>query len=135
MLFRSSKADPRVIRSDDGRAAVWLGSVDELWGLGKPVGVGGPWKETSVAAGEPSDPYLMTGYDRKTLELSHRSDRPVRIRVEIDLAGTGSWSRYDEFEVPPGRTVTHAFPDGFQAYWLRTSADSATTATAWLRYE
>ena len=77
----------------------------------------------------------MTGYDRKTLELSHRSDRPVRIRVEIDLAGTGSWSRYDEFEVPPGRTVTHAFPDGFQAYWLRTSADSATTATAWLRYE
>ena len=48
----TSKADPRVIRSEDGRAALWLGSVDELWGLGKPVGVGGPWKDTAVAAGE-----------------------------------------------------------------------------------
>ncbi len=131
----ASASDPRVIRSDDGRAAVWLGSVDELWNLGKPTGVGGPWKETAVAAEEPSDPYLMTGYDRKTLEVSHRADRTVRIRVEVDVAGNGRWIRYAELEVPPGRKVTHAFPDGFQAYWLRTSADSAVTATAWLTYD
>jgi len=131
----ASASDPRVIRSDDGRAAVWLGSVDELWNLGKPTGVGGPWKETAVAAEEPSDPYLMTGYDRKTLEVSHRADRTVRIRVEVDVAGNGRWMRYAELEVPPGRKVTHAFPDGFQAYWLRTSADSAVTATAWLTYD
>ena len=128
-------SDPRVIRSADGSAAVWLGSVDELWGLGKPVGVGGPWKDTAVKAGEPSDPYLMTGYDRKRLTLAHRADRAVRMRIEVDLTGNGHWAEYATLEVPPGLAVPHVFPDGYQAYWLRVTADTATTATAWMVYE
>jgi hypothetical protein len=88
-----------------------------------------------VKAGEFSDPYLMTGYDRKTLTLSHRSERTVSMRVEVDLTGTGHWVEYAALDVPPGLAVPHVFPDGYQAYWVRVSADSATTATAWLVYE
>ncbi|MFM7749883.1 MAG: hypothetical protein ACKPB0_05650 [Opitutaceae bacterium] len=127
--------DPRVIRSADGSAAVWLGSVDELWGLGKPVGVGGPWKDTAVKAGEPSDAYLMTGYDRKRLTLAHRADRAVRMRIEVELTGNGHWAEYAALEVPPGLAVPHVFPEGYQAYWLRVIADTASTATAWMVYE
>jgi hypothetical protein len=124
-----------IVRSPDGAAAVWLGAVDDLWSLGKPVGVGGPWRDTAVRAGEVSDPYLLTGYDRKTLTLSHQSAGTVRMEVEIDLTGTGTWVKYAGFEVPPGRPVQHAFPEGFQAYWLRVSVGVATPATAWLVYE
>ncbi|MDQ3814687.1 MAG: hypothetical protein M3347_12145, partial [Armatimonadota bacterium] len=60
-----------IIRSDDSKAALWVGVVDDLWKLGKAVGRGGPWKDTAVKGGEPSDPYLMTGYDAKRLTLSH----------------------------------------------------------------
>ena len=88
-----------------------------------------------MKAGIPSDPYLMTGYDRKKLTLSHRSGRAVRMRVEVDLTGNGHWVEYAALEVPPGLAVPHVFPDGFQAYWIRVSADSATTATAWMVYE
>jgi hypothetical protein len=123
-----------ILRSADGQAAVWAGAVDDLWRLGKPVGVGGPWKDTAVVAGAPSDPYLLTGYDRKELALSHTGTTPVRIRVEVDLTGTGQWVNYRTFEVPAGQTVTHAFPAAYQAYWLRTVAESPTTATAWLTY-
>ena len=49
--------------------ALKIGVADDLWGLGKPVGVGGPWKETAVKAGVPSDAYLMNGFDRKALVL------------------------------------------------------------------
>ena len=123
-----------VIRSADGQAAVWAGAVDDLWSLGKPVGVGGPWKDTAVAAGQPSDPYLLTGYDQKSLALSHTSTTPVRVRVEVDLTGTGQWVNYRTFEVPAGQTLTHTFPAAYQAYWLRAVAESPTTATAWLTY-
>jgi len=51
--------NPHIVRSDDGRCALWVCAVDDLWQLGKPRGVGGPWKDTAVKAGEPSDPYLM----------------------------------------------------------------------------
>jgi hypothetical protein len=37
--------------------------------------------------------------------------------------------------VPPGKSVERVFPDGYQAYWLRVTADAETTATAWLIYE
>ena len=91
-------------------AAVWLGTVDDLWKLGKPRGEGGPWKETAVRAGEPSDPYLFTGYDRKSLTLRHDATEPVKIRIEVDVSGTGLWLPMREFTVPPSRTFEQSFP-------------------------
>ena len=128
-------SNSHIVRSTDGKAAVWLGVVDDLWSLGKPIGVGGPWKNTAVQPGVASDPYLLTGYDRKTVTLSHTSAAPVRFRVEVDLAGTGQWVNYRSFDVPAGQALAHAFPAAYQAYWIRFVAESATTATAWLDYK
>jgi hypothetical protein len=129
------ESNPHIIRSDDRRAAVWVGAVDDLWSLGRPRGEGGPWKDAAVKAGEPSDPYLMTGYERKSFTLSHRDRQSVRMSVEVDLTGTGKWVEYGPFDVPAGKPFAHVFPDGFQAYWVRVSADQNTTATAWFVYE
>ncbi|MBL9189205.1 MAG: hypothetical protein JNK23_17115 [Opitutaceae bacterium] len=134
-IAADAPSGPHVIRSADGGAAVWLGAIDDLWSFGKPVGVGGPWKDTAVTAGAPSDPYLLTGYDRKKLTLSHTAAAPVTCRVEVDLTGTGVWATYATLDVPAGRALTHSFPAGYQAYWLRVSADTATTATAQLTYD
>jgi len=124
-----------LIQSDDQRVSLWVGAVDDLWTFGRPVGEGGPWKDTAVKAGEPSEPYLMTGYERKKLTLSHAAARPVRMNLEVDLTGTGHWVSYAKLDVPAGRPLEHVFPDGFQAYWLRVTSEIATTATAWLVYE
>ena len=131
----SPVSNPHLIRSADGNAAVWVGAVDDLWSFGKPVGVGGPWQNTTVAAHAPSDPYLFIGYDRKKLTLAHTAATPVRIRVEVDLTGTGSWVTYTALDVPAGKSVPHTFPAGYQAYWLRLTADTSTTASAQLTYD
>ena len=72
-------AGEHIIRSDDGRVALWAGAVDDLWKLGKPRGTGGPWKNSAIKAGVPSDPYLATGFDRKRLTVSHQNGGLVRI--------------------------------------------------------
>ena len=77
-----------IIRSDDGKTALWVGAIDDLWSLGKPVGTGGPWKLSKVQADQPSDPYLMTGYDKKTLMLE--SSTSAKITAEIDITGMGA---------------------------------------------
>ncbi|MCE3017706.1 MAG: hypothetical protein ACK56W_13070 [Pirellula sp.] len=51
-----------VIRSSDGNTALWAGGMDELWMPGKPIGKGGPWENSAVKAGVPSDPNLMNGF-------------------------------------------------------------------------
>jgi hypothetical protein len=121
------------VRSDDGKVSLWCGAVDDLWQFGKPRGVGGPWKDTAVKAGEPSDPYLMTGYDKKSLTLT--ADKAVKVRVEVDLTGTGLWRAWQTLAVAPGKATEHRFPAAFSAYWVRVAADCDCTASAIFRYE
>ncbi|MGL4593369.1 MAG: hypothetical protein ACRCUY_01420 [Thermoguttaceae bacterium] len=127
--------NPHIIKSDDGKCALWIGVVDDLWKLGKVRGIGGPWNETPIAANVPSDPYLMTGYDKKTLTLSHSSPESVDMRIEVDLTGTGIWSEHIILEVPPNQERKYVFPDSFSAYWVRLVPNKETTATATFIYE
>jgi len=119
-----------IIRSDDGKCALWVGGVDDLWNLGKAVGKGGPWLQTVVAAGQPSDPYLFRGYDYKAVTLSHDSANPVPFTVEVDVTGEGDWQIYQKFTVPPGEATKHEFPRAFSAYWVRVTSDRPCTATS-----
>ena len=131
----AAKDDRHVIRSDDGQAAVWVGAADDLWKLGKPRGFGGPWKNTAVQKGIPSDPYLMTGYDKKTLRLTNHGAKPVRVSALLDVAGDGRVSAYRTFEISAGAEVTHAFESWLNAYWIRFVADEDGVLSAQLTYE
>jgi len=129
------RGNPHILRSNDGQANVWVGVVDDLWRLGKPRGQGGPWFHSSVKKMEPSDPYLMTGYDRKRLELSNEGSLSAKFSLEADVTGEGKWMPVKEFVLKPGEGGRHDFPDWFQAYWVRLISNQDTTATAQLIYD
>ncbi len=123
------------IRSDDGKCALWVGAVDDLWQFGKPRGEGGPWKNADVKADEPSDPFLMAGYDRKRVTLSHDGKSAIDFTIEVDFLGTGAWSEYAKLNVAAGQPTQHEFPVGFDARWVRMKASQPCKATATFRYE
>lgn len=130
--LRAGDGNPHIIRSDDGKVAVWAGAIDDIWKLGKPRGVGGPWKQTKINADAISDPYLMTAYDHKELLLE--VEHATTITAQIDIHGDGTWVDYRRFTLPANGTRTHVFPDSFSAYWIRFVSDADTTATAILTY-
>ena len=125
-----ARPDERIIFSEDRQAALWCGVVDDLWKLGRPSGVGGPWLDTAVAAGEPSDPYLLRGYNYRSLALSHDDTVDIAFQLEVDLTGEGYWVRLAELKVPPGETTHYSLDDSLGAYWARLTANEACTATA-----
>ncbi|MGN6511505.1 MAG: hypothetical protein ACTHLD_18720 [Chitinophaga sp.] len=127
--------NPRIIRSADGKAAVWAGVIDDLWKMGKPTGNGGPWSATAIRSGEPSDPYLIGFYDQRDLALSHNGGSPVTFTIEMDPVGNGVWMQYKEVTVQPGETFRHHFPDGIQARWIRLTGNRDCEATAMLTYK
>ena len=131
MTGLSDRNNDRVIKNN--QAAVWAGVIDELWKLGKPRGFGGPWKNTSVKAGLPSDAYLMTGYDQKSVELS--SDKDSTITLEVDIDGTGLWVEYKSFAVKAGQNTLYTFPEGFSAYWIRAKSNIDSKASAQFTYK
>jgi hypothetical protein len=134
-VLPDAPGNPHIIRSTDRQCALWVGAVDDIWQFGKPRGEGGPWKDSPVKAGIASDPYLATGFDKKSLTLAHQAPEAVTFRIEADFTGDGTWTEFTTLTVPAGQTLDYPFPDAFGAYWLRLVSAMDTTATAQLRYE
>lgn len=128
----NAKDDGHIYKSKDGKAKLWFGAIEDLWSMGKPIGVGGPWKNTKIAANVYSDQYLMTGYDKKTLRLV--ADRDVRVDVEVDVDFEG-WKPFNSFSLKAGQEIVYNFPEGYNAHWIRFKANADCTATAQLTYE
>ena len=131
-LQQGAQSSEHIYLSKDGGASLWLGGIDDLWKLGKPVGEGGPWKNTKVKAGEPSDPYLMTGYDQKTLVL--QADKDCKIITEIDVDHWTGFHPCKTFNLKAGEKLTYQFPKGFAAHWIRFRSNLDILASAQLTY-
>ena len=122
------------VQSAEPQSGLWFGRTDDLWKLGKPKGWGGPWWEDPVRGGLPSEPFLMTGFEKKVLHLSHDAGHAVRFDVEVDFLGSGAWKRYQAVEVPATGYVPLVFPDGFSAHWVRVTASADCRASAQFHY-
>ncbi len=117
------------------QSGLWFGAVDDLWKMGKPAGWGSVWLRQAVKAGERSDPFLMTGFDRKVVHLKQTSSAPVQFTIEVDFLGDGSWETYETISVPPNGYRHHEFPAGFSAHWVRARAERECTATVSFNYQ
>jgi len=130
-----AEPDANFVRAGED-VGLWFGKTDDLWRLGRARGVGGPWKDTPVDSGRPSEPYLMTNFQEKRVELSHDAAEPVSFTLLVDPLGSRQvWKPYQTIEVPPGKTVTHEFPEAFSAHWVRVRCDAKCRATAWFVYD
>ena len=135
VLSGAKQKSDRLNHVEVADTGLWLGEVDDLWKLGKPVGSGGPWLKSKVTKGQPSDPYLMLGYETKSLSLSHDNEDSIKFAVEIDFLGTGDFVTYANFKVEPGQEFVHHFKEGFSAHWVRVVSQSTTTASAQFSYQ
>ncbi len=116
------------------QANLWFGKTDDLWQWGKPTGWGGPWWDSYVREAQPSDPFLMTGFDHKCLHISADEAGKFTVKVQVDFRGDGRWCDYTRLECPPSGYVHHEFPQGFSAHWLRLVPERNGIATAQLHY-
>lgn len=130
-VLASDQTDNAVGQPQSG---FWFGNLDALWEMGKPAGWGGPWWDTDIDAGTTSDPFLMTGFDKKVLHLTQKGTEDVSFQVEVDFRGDGAWAEYDTFLVRNGGYVHHEFPDGFSAHWVRVKSTGKCRATAQFIY-
>jgi hypothetical protein len=114
--------------SGQPQAGVWFGKTDDLWSWGKPQGWGGPWWKANVAKGVASDPFLLTGFERKMLHVT--TDKAAVFDVEIDFMGNGTWHKYEQVRVPSEGYAKHIFPDAFSAHWVRLTPHQDCKVTA-----
>ncbi|MEA1878986.1 MAG: hypothetical protein U9N86_19245 [Bacteroidota bacterium] len=130
----TAEPDGHYVNDPDLGTGLWLGTIDDLWSFGRASGTGGPWNNSRVKAGELSDPYLMLGFDEKTLFLSHDSQETVTFELLADFVGEGEFRLIQVIQVNSGEGATVEFEEGFSANWVRIRADRKCRATAWFTY-
>jgi hypothetical protein len=123
----SSIFDNNVV-TGQSQSGLWLGKTDDLWSWGKPQGWGSVWKDEHLVAGDKSDPFLMTGFDKKVLHLScdgcldpdsHQLD--VQLDPVGDASYTGRWRTITTLTLSDvGSFYTiYPFASGVSAHWVR----------------
>lgn len=128
---QNAKTDGHYFASNDKSNGLWYGAIDDLWKLGKPVGEGGVWKDTNVKANQPSLPYIMTNYDKKTVRLTADKDVDITLEIDFDLNG---FYKYKTIHVPAGKNISYQFPKGFNAHWVRAVASIDCKSTVWFTF-
>jgi hypothetical protein len=109
-------------------------NIDDLWGYGKPQGWGDVWQDDTLSSGQESDPFLMTGFDKKIIHFKNYGNQKVKFKIEIDFQGNNTWSEYKTVSVLPGAYQFEIFPDGYSAHWVRVTVDKTTVATVGFMY-
>jgi hypothetical protein len=109
-------------------------NIDDLWNYGKPAGWGSVWDNDSVKSGEVSDPFLMTGFDKKTIHLNNKGENPVKFTIEIDFLGNGEWNTFKTIVVESHGYSFYTFPDGYNAHWVRLKVDHSSIVTGQFVY-
>lgn len=141
LVMGGNQATPMKFGTADGnplagqpQAGLWFGKTDDLWSWGKPTGEGGVWSDDEVTAHVPSDPFLMYGFDQKSLHLWHDSNEAVSFKIEVDVVGNGQFKIYETKTVGSGEYMHYEFPESFSARWVRVTANKNCKATAWFIY-
>jgi hypothetical protein len=123
-----------IYKSDDSKVALWFGGIDDIWNFGKPLGEGGPWKNTLVNTNEFSDMYIMTGYDEKSVKLKSDVDTEFQMYIHINHY-LKKPMLYKTFKLKAGETQEYKFPRGFSAHWVQLKSTNTCSATAWFEYK
>ena len=79
---------------------LWFGRWEDLRGFGRPAGWGGPWVADAVKANEPSEPFLLAGFERRMVHLAHGAAEPVTFTLETE-------HRRRQMETGPPAGVDH----------------------------
>jgi hypothetical protein len=116
------------------QSGLWFGQIDDLWKMGKPAGWGGLWWKENVKAGQTSDPFLMTGFDKKVVHFKNHGKDSVTFTIEVDFLGDGTWEQYKELTLPGQGYLHHEFPLSFSAHWVRVKVAQDCQATVYFIY-
>jgi hypothetical protein len=114
---------------------LWFVEPPRLDGLGPALGRGAVWLKDDVKAGVASEPFLFSGYARRSLYLAHDSAEPITFTLEVGSRGDGTWEKRRAVRVPAKGSAWLEFLPTEKGAWVRlTPRRNAANVTAFFHY-
>lgn len=88
---------------------------EKLDQLGPIIGRGAVWLNDEVASNKPSDPFLLSGFQKHTVHLI--TDAKTTITFELDVKGNGEWMKL--IEIQTYGYLWYELDKSLDATWVR----------------
>ncbi|MEI6514365.1 MAG: hypothetical protein WCO77_00175 [bacterium] len=134
-FLNTRKAKGNLSAPGRSQSNLWFIEPSKLDNLGPALGRGSVWLDDPVRTGVPSDPFLFSGFERRMLHLAQEGDAPLKVTLEVDPKGNGSWKPFREIEVPARGYAWTVFAPNETGVWIRVKADrDCATVSATFHY-
>lgn len=125
----------RLAAPGKSQSNLWFVDPERLDTFGPALGRGAVWLLDDVNAGAPSEPFLFSGFAKRSLHLSHQSAEPVEFSLETDARGDGVWKPLRRIVVPARGSAWTEFTPAETGAWIRlTASRPAAKTTAFFNY-
>jgi hypothetical protein len=135
-FLNKRKVKGEVAGPGKSQSNLWFVKPEQLNQLGPALGRGAVWLNDAVKAGEPSDPFLLSGYAKRGVYLRHREAEPVVFHFEIDRQGNGTWDPFLDVKVPAEGAVWQELAADVKGEWIRVRTNrNAAKTTVFYNYQ
>jgi hypothetical protein len=113
---------------------LWFTSLAAPDALGIPTANGAVWINDSVPGNMPSEPFLFSGWENRSVWIKNNGAYTVNFMFEVDQKGDNQWKDLKRILVAPGQSVNHTFAGVEKGEWVRVSTDKGARATVSFNY-
>jgi hypothetical protein len=112
-------------------SVIKFGGIEDVWKGGAPIGRGYFWYKEAVVNGTDSDPMLIRGFDKKSIQILNGSALPITFTIKI--VNYSDVYTLATLLVEAGAFGTYQLPAGVGGDWVKLAPSVAgTPITAWL---
>lgn len=127
-FLNKRKAKGEIAGPGQSQSNLWFTSTDRPGNNGTSDAAGSVWEKENVVAGSVSEPYLLAGWNRRTVWINNEGNDAVNYQFEVDKDGRGDWSTLRDVVVEP-HASNHVMLDDAQGEWIRVKVDKNTKTT------
>lgn len=113
---------------------LWFTDVNLPDNLGPATANGSIWLSEKVAANEPSEAMLFTGWNYTSMWLKNEGNQSANFQLEVDKTGKGDWEPFESKVLAAGEATVLTWSEDNKGEWVRVMVDKATTATVHLSF-
>ena len=133
-FLNKRKAKGNIEGPGQSNSNLWFTSMNQPDLLGPNTAEGAVWLNENVAADTFSEPFLFSGWTRRSAWIQNNGDREVSFTFEIDKNGKGSWTVLKTVKVGAKSAANIPFSANETGEWIRIKTNQPTNASAQFSY-
>jgi hypothetical protein len=133
-FLNKRKAKGNIEGPGQSNSNLWFTPLNQPDQLGPNTAEGAVWLNENIKAGELSEPFLFSGWARRSVWIQNNGDREVSFNFEVDKSGKNVWTTLKTLKVGAKSAASLAFLSNENGEWIRIKADQNVNASAHFSY-